>query len=202
MSKYCMQCGKEIDDSANNCQFCGASQNYSFDNNPAKKKMDPVVAIVAVISVILVVVIVVANLTIFNNEYKKPIKNIFRLIETGDSDYIDEIFPEYMIDVDDDELEEMASQINSAAEAFFGEDFEISYDIIDKDDIDDDELEELEESIEKKYDENVNVSKGYTVEIEVTLEAGSKENTETTKLKVYKIDGDWCMTENIANGLF
>lgn len=197
MSKYCMQCGKEIDDNANNCEFCGSPQNYSIENSPVQKKKDPVVAIVAIVSVILVVLIVFANLTIFNNEYKKPIDSLIRMVETGDSDYVEDVFPEYMFDeASSEKLDETAEQITEMFKLHYGDDFEISYDIIDKSDIDDDKLEDLEKSIKKNFDEKVNVSKGYNVELELTIEADSKSNSNAVKCNVYKIDGDWCMIEN------
>ncbi|MBE6844680.1 MAG: hypothetical protein E7508_03045 [Ruminococcus sp.] len=203
MNKFCMQCGKEIEKSANNCPFCGASQDTGFGgaevNN--KKNKDLLVPIVAIVSVILVVVIVVANLTILNNAYKEPIDDFFKAVETGDGDYFEDAFPEYMTE-DVDEFDDLASKLNSTFKKVLGKDFEISYEVIEKEKIDDDDLEDLEKSIDKNYDESVSVSDGYSVEIELTCKSDSMEESITTKINVHKIDGDWCLTENFVEDLF
>lgn len=201
MSKYCMQCGKEVEDKINNCPYCGASQNYSFEND--KKKKDPVVIIVAGVALVLAVVIVIANLTILNNGYKKPVKNFFKMLETGDMDYIEEVLPEYLLDdIDDDELDEMSDEFKTFSKTLLGDDFDLSYDFVDKKEIDDDDLEELEDTVKEKYDEKVNVSKGYEVETEIIFEIDSESKTETFKINVYKIDGDWCLAHDSLDSLF
>jgi len=201
MSKYCMQCGKEVEDKANNCPYCGALQNYSFENE--KKKKDPVVVIVAAVTLVLAVVIVVANLTILNNGYKKPIKNLAKLIETGDIDYLEESLPEYLLDdIDDDELDEISDELKTFSKTFMGDDFDLSYDFVDKKEIDDDDLEELEDTVKEKYDEKVKVSKGYEVEVEVTIEIDSESKSQTNKINVYKIDGEWCLAHDSLDRLF
>lgn len=196
MSRYCMQCGKETDGTAEKCPHCGAVQ----DTAQTVKKSDPLVGIVAVISTVLIVIIVVLNLTIFNNEYKKPLDNMFKAIETGDGEYLEEAFPEYLTDelVDPDEA---ASSLKAAMTVVLGEDFEISYDIKEKEKISKDTLQNVEDRINKDYDENVSISGGYIVEVEIEF-SGNKKKSTTDKIKVYRINGDWHLTENITEGLF
>lgn len=206
MSKYCMQCGKQIEDNANHCQFCGASQDMGFDvtavNGTAKKSSSgALVPVVAVVSVILVVVIVLLNLTVFNNGYEEPIENLFDAIEEGDGDYLEDALPEYM-DIDSEKMEDTAKKLKAAMVVMLGEDFEIDFDVIDKEEIDDKKLKKLEKSIKEDFDEDVDVDAGYNVEIEIFLEGDDKDESTKTKIPVYKIDGDWCITEDISSGIF
>ena len=210
MSKFCMQCGKEIEDKDLHCQYCGASQNNDFGNNsnPAvtqKSNGDHIVPIVAICSVILVIIIVIANLTIFNNGYKEPIDSLFDAIESGDIDDLEDAFPEYYLDSDkyDDDKMEDALKIASAGIDLLGSDnIDISYDVIDKEAIDDDELEKLEDKIKKQYDEKVDVDKGYEVKINMLFEFGKLEKSQELTIKVYKIDGKWCITEDSMSSVF
>lgn len=196
MGRYCIKCGKETDETSEKCPFCGAVQDMA----QTAKKSDPLVGIVAVISTVLIVIIVALNLTIFNNEYKKPLDNMFRAIETGDGEYLEEAFPEYLTDelVDTDDA---ASSLKAAMTVVLGEDFEISYEIKEKEKINKNTLEKLEDRINKDYDENISISGGYVVEVELEF-SGNKEKTTTDKIKVYRINGDWHLTENITEGLF
>ena len=99
MSKYCMQCGKEIENKDMHCKYCGASQENNFGVSPhtdASGRGSLLVPIVAVLSVILVIVIVVANLTVFNNGYKKPIDNLVASINKMEYDYFEDALPEFV----------------------------------------------------------------------------------------------------------
>ncbi len=206
MSKYCMQCGKQIEDSANHCQFCGASQDMGFDtaavNGKSTKNSSALVPVVAIISVILVVVIVALNLTVFNNGYEEPIENLFDAIEEGDGGYLEDAFPDYITDdIDSDEIDDIAKKLKAAMVVLVGEDFEVDYDVISKEKIDEKKLKKLEKSIKEDYDEDVDVEAGYNVKIEVVFEGDSKEGS-TDEIPVYKIDGEWCVTDDFASGLF
>ncbi len=196
MSRYCMKCGKETDGTAEKCPFCGAVQ----DIVQTTKKSDPLVGIVAIISTVLIVIIVALNLTVFNNEYKKPLDNMFKAIETGDGEYLEEAFPEYLTDelIDPDEA---ASSLKAAMTVVLGEDFEISYDIKGKEKINKDTLQKMEDRINKDYNEDISISGGYIVEVELEF-SGNKEKSTTDKIKVYRINGNWSLTENITEGLF
>lgn len=202
MSKYCMQCGKEIDNDLKKCSFCGAMQDMASvcDSIKKEKAFDPLVAVVTIISTILIIVIVALNLTIFNNEYKNPLDNMVKAMETGDGEYLEEVYPEYLMD-DSVDPDEAASSLKAAITLIQGEDFEVSYEVIDKVKINKKDIEDFEERIHENYDDSVSVSGGYTVEIELFF-SGNKEKTTTDKVKVYRIDGDWRLTENIAEGLF
>ena len=61
MSKFCMQCGAQIDDNAEVCSSCGAAQTSTPDGETlsaenSKKSMAPLIAAAAVVVVILLLI--------------------------------------------------------------------------------------------------------------------------------------------------
>ena len=200
MTRYCMNCGKEIDGRKSKCPYCKTPHVYGEDNNvfKAEKIYDPVVIITAVVSLILMAVIVILNLTVFNNKYKEPIDNIVSAVESGDVDYLIDAYPEYITDGNEDELENDLKISHKSFKLVLGEDFEISYEIINKEKIPRDELNELPADVSEEYDEDISVSDGYSVEADFTYEGDSITKTITQKINVYKIDGDWCAYDNLT----
>lgn len=207
MSKYCMQCGKEIENNANHCPFCGASQDTGFDTkelNGGKNKSQSsslLVPIVAIVSIIAVIIIVTMNLTIFNNAYEEPVDNFLTAIEKGDGDYLEEVIPDYMID-DDDDLDDTAKKLKAAMVIVVGEDFDLDYEIIEKEEIEDSKLKKIEKNISSKYDEDVDVDAGYNLKVEISIESDEKDESTETNISVYKIDGKWCMIDDISSSMF
>ncbi|MGN0613520.1 MAG: zinc ribbon domain-containing protein [Porcipelethomonas sp.] len=205
MSKYCMQCGKEIEDNSKHCPFCGSLQDAGFEEyNKSAKKKSPggaLVPIVAVCAAALAVGIVVLNLTVLNKGYEKPIDNLLKAMETGDGDYLEDVLPDYVYD-DDGDFDKLATSLQAGLGLIYGDDLDISYDVTKKKDISDEKLKKLEESIESSYDESVNVSGGYELDVDISIEGDKREDTNSMTLKVYKIDGDWCITEDISSMLF
>ncbi len=191
MSKFCMQCGKKIADNDMHCQFCGAPQDTGF-NNPSnkKKKNDIIVPIVAICSVILIILIVIANLTIFNNGYKKPIEKLFDAFESGDLDDLEDALPEWFIDSDDFDKKSLKKNLSLLAD----NDIELDYEEDEKEKIDDDELKNHEKEINKHYDENVDIDKGYNVTVKVLMNIKDVEISNKMDFKVYRIDGKWYLT--------
>ena len=203
MSKYCMQCGKEIDSKDQHCQYCGASQENDFGVSKtvsAKSSGSLLVPIVAVLSVILVIIIVVVNLTIFNNGYKEPLDNLMEAIKSGEADYIEDALPDYITESDKYKSEDMDRALKLIAEAY-GDDFDISYKVIDKKGIDSDDLDKLEDKIDKEYDESVDVEAGYKVKIEVTARYKGEKSSKSFTIPVYEIDGEWCITDTSLTNL-
>ncbi len=196
-----MQCGKEINDKDNHCQYCGALQDPGFSESisqPPKEKKhnDHIVPIVAVCSVILIILIVIANLTIFNNGYRKPIDCYFDAIESGDIDDIEDALPDYFIDsdyYDEDKIEKSLQLLSTGISFLDNYDFDISYKELEKKEIDSDELKKLEKKIKKQFKEDVDIDKGYEVKVNLVMELGKIEETKELVINVNKIDGDWCI---------
>ena len=138
--------------------------------------------------------------------YKKPVDNMVKAMETGKGKYLYKAMPEFLIeyqyedekksDIYDD-LDESMELITGMLEEEYGDDIKISYKIKDKDKIDKDDLEDLEDSIKDKYDEKVRVSKGYELKVKMKIKGDDDKEEDTTTIKVYKIDGDWCLMDSI-----
>lgn len=209
MSKFCMQCGKEIEDGANICSFCGASQEGTTTvegiTTVNKSSNKAVAVIIAAAAVVLVILIVLFNL-LFGGGYKKPVDNMMKAIETGKGKYLYKSMPEFLIEYEYedekkseiyDDLDESLEFITGMLEGEYGDDIKVSYKIKDKEKIDKDDLEELEDSIKDKYDEKVKVSKGYELKIKMKIKGDDDKDEDTTTINVYKIDGDWCLMDSI-----
>lgn len=209
MSKFCMQCGKEIEDDANICSFCGASQAGSVSAEGGldvnKNSNKAVAVLIAAVAVVLVILIVLFNL-LFGGGYKQPVDNMMKAIETGKGKYLYKTMPEFLIEYryeDEkkseiyDDLDDSLEFIIDMLESEYGDDIKISYKIKDKEKIDKDDLEDLEDSIKDRYDEKVRVSKGYELKIKMKIKGDDDKDEDTTTIKVYKIDGDWCLMDSI-----
>lgn len=206
MSKFCMQCGKEIEDDASICVYCGASQESSGLSAGADVKKKNVLApIIAVAVVVILVLIVIFNL-IAGGGYKKPIDNMMKSIETGKGKYIYKAMPEFLVEYryDDDDKDEIYDALDESMEYVvemledeYGDDIKLSYKVKDKEKIKKSDLKDLEEDIEDTYDEDVKVSKGYEVKIKLKIKGDDDEDEDTTTINVYKIDGDWCLMDSI-----
>lgn len=214
MSKFCMQCGSQIDDNAEICSSCGAAQSNVTTGNEAggatavkKSSKAPLIAAVAVI----VVVILLIFKALFGGNYKDPIDNMFKAMETGKGKYLYKALPSAAFDSEEfedmkkseiiEEFDEMAEYISESLEDAVGKNPKIKVKYLDKEKIDKDDLEEMEDDYKESTDQKIKVSKGYEVEIEVTIKGkDEKESTEMT-LEVYKVDGDWCVMD-VENMLF
>lgn len=200
-----MQCGAQIDDSAEVCSSCGAAQttnSVSGDSaeTGAKKSFAPIIAIAAVI---IVIVLLILKL-IFGGSYKDPIDNMFKGMETGKGKYIYKALPAFLLEeqYDDMKKSEIIDNLDDLAESYldhledeYGDDIKISVKYKDKEKIDKDDLEELEEMYEDSYDSKIKISKGYEVKIKATVKGDDDKETDTTSINVYKINGDWCIMD-------
>ena len=199
MSKYCMQCGKEIENNDVHCPFCGASQESSLGVSPVAPAPDAepqkgssfIVPVVAVIALILVVLIVFMNLTIFNNGFKAPIDNVVEALNSGDADYLEDALPDFIVEDDRFDHDELESELKKLSEL---SDLEISYKVKEKEELSGGKLDRLEDSIKEEFDESVDVENGYEIKIDLDIKVkDSSSKSENVSLEVYEIDGDWCL---------
>ena len=124
MSKFCMQCGAQIDDNAASCPSCGTPQNPASDKStvqnanvnpeagtaastplididkiknmpPEKKKKAGLIAIIAVIAV---VILVILRLLFSAAAYKDPFLKFEDAVNSGKGKYIYRAMPEYISD--------------------------------------------------------------------------------------------------------
>ncbi len=171
-----------------------------FKNNPQRNTY---IGIACVAVVVIILVIVLVNL--ISGGYKGALKGYFGAIEDKDGkdyaqalmsdDMIDVVLDEADIDKDDfyDNYKEQAKSSYNTLKEDFGSSLSISFDVVDKEKIDKDDLEDLEDGLDLIYD-GIKVSKGYEVELEITVEGKDDEDTFDAVGTVLKVDGDWIVT--------
>ena len=197
MSKFCENCGAEMEDTETVCKYCGPQAEAVKANEPATEgtaskaqSLDTKnIAIIGGIAAAVVILLVIL-FSIFGKGYKKPIDNYFKGMVKGDVDKYLSAYPEFMDmgdKIDKDTMEDMVDDLEDE----YGEKLKVSYDITKKEKIKKDSLEDVQKYISERYDEDVKVSKGYEVKVKATIKGKDDEDTDTQKMYVYKIDGKW-----------
>ena len=198
MSKFCENCGAEMEDNQVVCPNCGngaesaqepisdtTSSNTTGSNSSNVKN----IAIIGGIALAVVVIIAII-LSIFGKGWKKPIDNYFKGMQKGDLKTYTKAYPDFYndkMDLDDDDMEDM----KDALEDEYGEKIKITYKITKNEKIKKDDLKKVQEYIEKVYDEDVKVSAGKELKVKSTFKGKDDSDTDTNKMYVYKINGKW-----------
>lgn len=207
MSKKCEKCGAEMEDTAVDCPNCSkvevkaeapkkeevkveakkAEVKTEKTSNPSNKK-NLFIAIGAIAAVVIILIAILAS--VLGGGYEAPIKNMFKGMQKADLKTYLKAYPEFMgisDYVDQDDMDEMLESL----EKEYGKNIKISYKVLDKEKIEKDNLEKVQKKIENYYDEKVKVTAGYKVEVKSTIKGKDDSETDTSTMKVYKIDGKW-----------
>ena len=202
MSKFCENCGAEMDDNQTVCPNCGngAQQaqepaNESTYSNTSTSNSGNIKNIAIIGGVIAAIVVVAAILiNILGSGWKKPINNYFKGMQKANSKTYLSAYPDFYVDkydlentYDDDGMEEMLDDLEDE----YGEKIKITYKVKSKESIKKDDLKKVQEYIEKYYEEDVKVSAGKKVKVKATIKGKDDSDTDTRTLYVYKIDGKW-----------
>jgi len=126
--------------------------------------------------------------------YEEPVKYFVEGLAESNSEKFLKAFPEFLADymgetITDEALKEMLTE----AEEEYGANIKMSYKVTDKTEIGEEDLKEMQEEMATYYDEEVKVSKGYELDVEITTKGDDSEETESDTLEVYEIDGKWCI---------
>lgn len=215
---FCGKCGAKNADDAQFCTGCGAKLNGGqvtkstasvvVDANNKNRK-------VGMIAVAVVAVLVVALfIGLFGGRsYKKTVDKFITATFEADAESIFELLPEKMIDYaleeegyDDDELDELIDEANEdleyqikQIERYYGEDWKISYEIINVEDVKDRSLNSLKDDYE---DVGVKVSAAKTIEIEFTITADETEISNSMEIAVIKVGRSWYLDMASMGSLF
>ena len=203
MSKFCENCGAEMDDNQTVCPNCSngsestatvveekvaettTEEKKSVANNENIKKIGIIaVAAAAVIAVIIFIVSLVSN------GYKAPIKNVVKGMNKSDAKVYLKAFPDFL-EMDKSVTDSSLKDDKKDDEKTYGDNVKYSVKFLKKEKIDKSDLENVTKYIEKKYDKKVKVSKGYKVKVEQRTKGKDDYDYRTTDVYVYKIDGKW-----------
>lgn len=126
------------------------------------------------------------------SSYEEPVKYMVEGLSEANAEKFLKAFPEFISDyMEDIFTDEYLENTLKTAENEFGENIEMSYKIIDKTEIDKDELEKMEEDIKNNFEEEITITKGYELGVEVTTKGDDAEDTEEDEFNVYEVDGKW-----------
>lgn len=163
-----------------------------------KKNVAIIIGVVAIAVFLLVFVIIIFSV-LFSKPYKKPIATLINGINNQKMATVFKSFPEFIVEdseetfeyeleeyYDDDEVEYW--------ESFLGDDdYKITYKIDRAKKLDSDDLEDYVDEIDDYYDEDVKITGGYKVTVDLSVEIDDEEESLTTKMIILKIDGKWCI---------
>ena len=215
---FCGKCGVKNADDAAFCSACGAKLNgaqpvsdsaaVAVDQSDKNRK----VGIIAV-AVIAVLVIALAIGLFGGRSYKATVDKFIDAQFEGDLEAIFELVPDELIDYvmeeegyDRDEFdefleegqEELQEQLD-VIKAFFGDDWEVSYEILEAEDVTGDDLKDLKEDYE---DIDLKIKAAKTVEIELTFKAGEIETSESLEISLIKVGRSWYLDMESMGSIF
>ena len=126
------------------------------------------------------------------SSYEEPVKYMVEGLSEANSKKFLKAFPDFISEhMEDIFTDEYLENTLKTAESEFGENIEMSYKITDKTEIDEDELNKMEEDIKNSFDEEITITKGYELGVEVTTKGDDAEDTEEDEFNVYEVDGKW-----------
>ena len=124
------------------------------------------------------------------NAYETPISNYFEGIQKASAKTYSKAYPDFYVDymgIEDDDMEKMCDSLEDK----YGIGFKISYEIKATEDIKSSDLENVEKYIKQRYKKEVEIAEGKEVKVKATIEGKDDSDTDTSKMYVYKIDGEW-----------
>lgn len=164
----------------------------AIDNKKISKK-NIIIAAAAVAAAVILIILIAAFST---PAYEKPIEYFITGVEKDSYKTVKKAFPKFLIKELEDsyyDIEDLIEEAHEEAEDEYGRKFKMSYKIKKKSKLDKDDLEDLEDVIDDYYDEEVKVSAGYKLKVEIKVSGGGESDKEKAEICVYKIDGQWVL---------
>lgn len=217
MSKFCNNCGSQLEDQSTFCPNCGtaceASEAPAGGNvvdkvtgmgkdYVAKAKTNKMLIIIPIVAVVVILGIILAFALI--PTYKTPIKNYFAMQAGKASEgKVKGMLPEevwkYLDDQDISQKDVLkgykkwAEDQKDELEDEYGKNFKISYKWTDKDEITGKELTKIKDAITGKYEKikNKDIKKAYEVDLEVTIKGSEDDDEDESTMTVVQIGGKW-----------
>lgn len=181
--RYCTNCGSELGDTKF-CTKCGTKvetdyRDTAFVNNNVSrhKKANRFIPIVAILSIVAIVALCFFIFT--RRSYKSLVKTYVDASMKGDAKKLVSLLPEgrvqYMIDSwydDKDEIiEDLQEDLDDSLDqvkGILGDDYRVSYNILDERDYEGSEFAEFKEDYLNDYNTKISAAKELTVELAVS----------------------------------
>ncbi len=212
MSKFCGNCGSQMDDNAVVCGNCGCSMS---DNKTTFKPSDPeqdkakkskikkIIGICAAVVAVALVVVICFNF-IGGRSYKSVVDTYIEAsIKEPDAAAALELFPDELLSKSlrdegmtrTEAVKKLQDSLDSAVEQIekYCDDWSVSWEVVDIVDASNSEVKYLSDDCEDLYDFKVSAKKDLTVEIavEVTVDGETKTNTQDLDLTLIKSGKSW-----------
>ncbi len=157
-------------------------------STPNKNKIVPM--IIAGFAALVFLSIVVS---VLGSGFKKPLDNFAKGFNKEDAKYIMKAYPEVYLDdyIDEDDIEDSLEEVLEELEDKYGKNIKLKFKVTDKEKVDKDDLEDMEEYYEDVVDDTVKISRGYELEVDVTIKGKKRDKTKEMDIVVLKIDGKW-----------
>lgn len=208
MSKFCGNCGTQLDDSAKICGNCGTPLDTNRASNssipgvnygdPEKKaKMTKNIKMYGGIAALILVVIIAIKLISGSVGYKGTVRKFMKAYEDYDIDTIVSMSSDIFSYMGMDDYAEyfFKATISSDLEAFedkVGRKYDLSYEIVDSYELEGYRLDDLMEELESYDDfDPDDLSEIMMVELLITAEDDGKSMEREMALTLTKEDGDW-----------
>lgn len=131
--------------------------------------------------------------------YLRPVKTYYKGLTKTDTAVMCKAFPKWLCNADTDSdtitVDEMCKTIVSSVLSTCGKNCRVSAEKVRFTEQDDAYLQKLEDGIEAKYGKEVDISKGRWVTLNVTYEYSGKKQEMIEYVRLYKINGKWCMLD-------
>ena len=212
MSKFCGNCGAQIDDTAKVCGHCGFAQTEESNvavpgvgdvvgkakeiaGSDKVKKLIPIAGI-AVVAV--VVIVILASVIGSSTGYKGVVKKFVNAVEKEDAAKIMSLLSDDEFEDEDFDEGDYEDAIADQIDAFLdywddkvGGDPKFSFEITDADELSDRKIDDLNEEFEEA-DIDIEVKKAVEVEVELTVKGDKKEKDEEYEFYLIKQkEGGW-----------
>ena len=204
MAKFCGQCGAQLNDNATFCTQCGAT---IAPQQPAQQTASPM----ANLQQAAILVVVILCMIFGGGSWKTPINNVMDVLNDGDGKAYEELMPPYykdmadaldgIIDISDEDFDEEAEKQRDRLTKKYGDDAEISYEVVKKTKVDSDDIDSYNEVsdvasiLSSKKAKKYKLTKAYKVKIKYTIEGEDADKTDKTTVIVGKMDGTWVLLD-------
>lgn len=170
--------------------------NMPYQAVPAQQKKNKLPFVIAGVAVIVILFFLLKGGTIGGGNYETPIKyfceamseasisKLYKALPPAFEEYVSAAFGLFGMD-DEDLLDELG--------LLSGAGMSVKYDIISKEPLSAEELEEYSEDLSSSYMKEMKVKDGYMLYIRFIVNG----EEETDYIPVGKIDGRWCIIEDI-----
>ena len=203
---FCTQCGATIAPqqpaqqtaspmAAKNIDMNAIKDAVSVENikNLKNKPNKLTIAVLAVLLVLVILVVVILCMIFGGGSWKTPINNVMDVLNDGDGKAYEELMPPYykdmadaldgIIDISDEDFDEEAEKQRDRLTKKYGDDAEISYEVVKKTKVDSDDIDSYNESADQVVLMTIHSAKG--LEFPYVFLIGMEEGVFPSEMSKY-----------------